>query len=145
MKKLAYCSRIAVLVLAVAGIVFVPASALAKKVQLTMRPMIFVHGYTGSAQQYEWQAMRFASNGNRTMVPRLATAAGEVSLTDKLDYEALAVRAELQAKSARAIHMAAYWREMATTYRELAVYSGAAKSSAAYASAPMLNTQNAAP
>jgi hypothetical protein len=25
--------------------------------------MIFVHGYTGSAQQYEWQAMRFASNG----------------------------------------------------------------------------------
>jgi hypothetical protein len=25
--------------------------------------MIFVHGYTGSAAQYEWQAMRFASNG----------------------------------------------------------------------------------
>ncbi|MGO8989255.1 MAG: alpha/beta hydrolase [bacterium] len=25
--------------------------------------MVFVHGYTGSAAQYEWQAMRFASNG----------------------------------------------------------------------------------
>jgi pimeloyl-ACP methyl ester carboxylesterase len=63
MKKLAYCSLIAVLVLAVMGIVFVPAPALAKKVPLPMRPMIFVHGYTGSAAQYEWQAMRFASNG----------------------------------------------------------------------------------
>jgi hypothetical protein len=25
--------------------------------------MIFVHGFTGSAQQFEWQAMRFAGNG----------------------------------------------------------------------------------
>jgi pimeloyl-ACP methyl ester carboxylesterase len=62
MKRLAFYSIITALVLAVIGLGFWAAPADAKHVS-NMRPMIFVHGYTGSALQYEWQAMRFASNG----------------------------------------------------------------------------------
>jgi len=65
MKKLALCSMITLLVLMVIGVGFLSTSASAfdHKHLANMRPMIFVHGYTGSAQQYEWQAMRFAGNG----------------------------------------------------------------------------------
>jgi hypothetical protein len=65
MKKLAYCSTITLLVLMLIGLCFLstPASAHYEMRFPAIRPMIFVHGYTGSAQQYEWQAMRFASNG----------------------------------------------------------------------------------
>lgn len=65
MKKLAYCSIITVLVLTVIGLGLfsTPANAFGHKHLANMRPMVFVHGYTGSAQQFEWQAMRFASNG----------------------------------------------------------------------------------
>ena len=38
------------------------------------------------------------------------------------DYEALAVRADEQAEQAEALHLTALWRELATTYRELAHY-----------------------
>ena len=40
------------------------------------------------------------------------------------DYEALALHAEQRAKQAEAIHLAALWQELATTYRELAEYHG---------------------
>jgi triacylglycerol esterase/lipase EstA (alpha/beta hydrolase family) len=63
MKRLAYCSIITVLVLTVIGIGFSAVPADAKHFPKNMRPMVFVHGYTGSAAQFEWQAMRFAGNG----------------------------------------------------------------------------------
>ncbi|MGO8987698.1 MAG: alpha/beta fold hydrolase [bacterium] len=65
MKKLAYCSTITLLVVMLIGLGFLstPASAHYEMQFPAIRPMIFVHGYTGSAAQYEWQAMRFASNG----------------------------------------------------------------------------------
>ena len=66
MKRLAYYSIITVMVLTVIGIGFSTTSADAfghKHFLKNIRPMVFVHGYTGSAQQFEWQAMRFASNG----------------------------------------------------------------------------------
>ena len=64
MKKLAYCSMIALLVLMMIGLCLsTPASADYQKKFPHIRPMIFVHGYTGSAQQFEWQAMRFSGNG----------------------------------------------------------------------------------
>jgi hypothetical protein len=65
MKKLAHCSIITLLVLMLIGLGFLstPASATHQKQFPHIRPMIFVHGYTGSAYQFEWQAMRFASNG----------------------------------------------------------------------------------
>jgi Lipase C-terminal domain/AF_1763-like, C-terminal domain/Lipase (class 2) len=65
MKKLSHCSFVTLLVLMVIGLGFLstPASADHQKQFLNISPMIFVHGYTGSAQQFEWQAMRFASNG----------------------------------------------------------------------------------
>jgi pimeloyl-ACP methyl ester carboxylesterase len=61
MKKLAFCSIITVLVLMLIGL-GLSTSADAKHFG-NMRPMVFVHGYTGSASQFEWQAMRFAGNG----------------------------------------------------------------------------------
>ncbi len=65
MKKLAYYSITATLVLTLIGLCFfsTPASARYEMRFPAIRPMIFVHGYTGSASQFEWQAMRFASNG----------------------------------------------------------------------------------
>src|SRR4030042_6273211 len=65
MKKFSYFSIITLLALMLIGFGFLstPASADHQKHVSNLRPMIFVHGYTGSAQQFEWQAMRFASNG----------------------------------------------------------------------------------
>jgi pimeloyl-ACP methyl ester carboxylesterase len=64
MKKLAHCSIITLLVLMLIGLgLSTSADAFGHHQPANARPMIFVHGYTGSAQQYEWQAMRFASNG----------------------------------------------------------------------------------
>ena len=65
MKKSAYCSMITLLGVMLLGLCFLPtlASAHYEMRFPAIRPMIFVHGFTGSAQQYEWQAMRFASNG----------------------------------------------------------------------------------
>ena len=65
MKKFGTCSMITLLVLVLAGIGFLsqPASANHQKPFTNIRPMIFVHGFTGSAYQFEWQAMRFSSNG----------------------------------------------------------------------------------
>jgi hypothetical protein len=62
MKKLAFCSIITLLVLTVMGVGLLATPASAKHFT-NMRPMVFVHGYTGSASQFEWQAMRFAGNG----------------------------------------------------------------------------------
>jgi hypothetical protein len=65
MKKLAHFSTITFLIVMLIGLGFLstPASATHQNQFPNMRPMVFVHGYTGSAAQYEWQAMRFASNG----------------------------------------------------------------------------------
>ena len=65
MKKLAHFSTITFLIVMLIGLGFLatPASATHQNQFQNMRPMVFVHGYTGSASQYEWQAMRFASNG----------------------------------------------------------------------------------
>jgi pimeloyl-ACP methyl ester carboxylesterase len=65
MKKFACCSITAMLVLMLVGLCFLsaPANAHDQKHFPHIRPMIFVHGYTGSASQFEWQAMRFSSNG----------------------------------------------------------------------------------
>ncbi|MGB7572891.1 MAG: alpha/beta hydrolase [Thermodesulfobacteriota bacterium] len=65
MKKLSHCSFITLLVLMVIGLGFLstPASAHYEMQFPAIRPMVFVHGYTGSAQQFEWQAMRFSSSG----------------------------------------------------------------------------------
>ncbi len=64
MKKLAFCSIVTLLVLMLMGLgLSTSAGAFGHHQPANARPMIFVHGYTGSAQQFEWQAMRFASNG----------------------------------------------------------------------------------
>jgi hypothetical protein len=65
MKKLAQLSIISLFVLTLIGIGFMSVSASAhdRNHGPSIRPMIFVHGYTGSAYQFEWQAMRFSSNG----------------------------------------------------------------------------------
>ena len=65
MKRFGYFSIIAWLALALIGlgVLSTPADAKHKNHFPDMRPMIFVHGYTGSASQFGWQAMRFASNG----------------------------------------------------------------------------------
>jgi len=64
MKRLAFCSIITVLVLVVIGLgLSTSAKATGHHHPANMRPMVFVHGYTGSAAQFEWQAMRFAGNG----------------------------------------------------------------------------------
>jgi hypothetical protein len=41
---------------------------------------------------------------------------------DELDYVDLAANAEAKAKSAESLHLAALWRELAQTCRELAAY-----------------------
>jgi hypothetical protein len=43
-------------------------------------------------------------------------------MSDELDYIALAANAEHKAMSAESLHLAALWRELAETYRELADY-----------------------
>jgi len=64
MKRLAFCSIITVLVLVLIGLgLSTSAKATGHHYPANMRPMVFVHGYTGSAAQFEWQAMRFAGNG----------------------------------------------------------------------------------
>jgi hypothetical protein len=65
MKKFHFFSNIIMLtlILIVFAILTTPAIAKHQDYLTIIRPMIFVHGYTGSAQQFEWQAMRFASNG----------------------------------------------------------------------------------
>ena len=42
------------------------------------------------------------------------------ALDETLDYEERALRAEQNAKVAETLHLAVLWRELATTYRELA-------------------------
>ena len=55
---------VATVVLATALLVSVPApTATAGSVAAELRPIVFVHGFAGSASQFEAQAMRFASNG----------------------------------------------------------------------------------
>jgi pimeloyl-ACP methyl ester carboxylesterase len=48
-------------------------------------PIVFVHGFTGSAQQYETQAMRFASNG----YPNVVTGIDRTSATPSVIYPIL--------------------------------------------------------
>jgi pimeloyl-ACP methyl ester carboxylesterase len=48
-------------------------------------PIVFVHGFTGSAQQYETQAMRFASNG----YPNIVTGIDRTSSTPSVIYPIL--------------------------------------------------------
>jgi triacylglycerol esterase/lipase EstA (alpha/beta hydrolase family) len=48
-------------------------------------PIVFVHGFTGSAQQYETQAMRFASNG----YPNIVTGIDRASSTPPAIYAIL--------------------------------------------------------
>ena len=52
-----------VLVLILGGFVFLPTSTSAKHNALTVNPVIFVHGGSGSGAQFESQAQRFTSNG----------------------------------------------------------------------------------
>ena len=65
MKKLAHYSMITLLTLMSIGLCFssTPASAHYQKHFPAIRPMIFVHGGSGSGAQFESQAMRFTSNG----------------------------------------------------------------------------------
>jgi hypothetical protein len=65
MKKVTHYSMIALLVLTVIGICFssTPSSAHFQKHFPAIRPIIFVHGGSGSGAQFESQAMRFTSNG----------------------------------------------------------------------------------
>jgi hypothetical protein len=65
MKKLTHCSMITLLVLMLIGLCFssTPANAHYQKHFPAIRPMIFVHGGSGSGAQFESQAMRFTSNG----------------------------------------------------------------------------------
>ena len=65
MKKLAYYSMTATLVLMLIGLCFLstPANAKDCKFKFPYNPIIFVHGGSGSGQQFESQAMRFTSNG----------------------------------------------------------------------------------
>jgi hypothetical protein len=65
MKKLLHCSFVTLLVLMLIGLCFLstPASANHQKRFPAIRPMIFVHGGSGSGAQFESQAMRFTSNG----------------------------------------------------------------------------------
>ena len=65
MKTSVYRSITMLLALMLIGLGCLSSPAGAKKHRhfANMRPMVFVHGYTGSAAQFEWQAMRFASNG----------------------------------------------------------------------------------
>ncbi len=65
MKKLSHCSFVTLLVLILIGLCFLstPASANYQKHFPALRPMIFVHGGSGSGAQFESQAMRFTSNG----------------------------------------------------------------------------------
>jgi hypothetical protein len=46
----------------------------------------------------------------------------QAQMGDELDYVALATDAEANAKSVESLHLAALWRELAETYRELAAY-----------------------
>lgn len=59
-------------------------------------------------------------------------------LEGRPDYEALALHADQQAEQAEALHLAALWRELATTYRELAHYSNGAGGSTQQAAPPPL-------
>ncbi|MGA3118683.1 MAG: alpha/beta hydrolase [Syntrophobacteraceae bacterium] len=64
MKKLAHFSMITLVVIVLMGLGLLSAPANAThQMHPSFRPMIFVHGLTGSAAQFEWQAMRFTSNG----------------------------------------------------------------------------------
>jgi len=65
MRRLAYCSMITLLVAMLIGLCFssTPASASNPKWKFPYNPIIFVHGFEGSGQQFESQAMRFTSNG----------------------------------------------------------------------------------
>ncbi len=66
MKRFGQYSGIVWLALMVLGLSFLvapSANARHRNASSNLLPMVFVHGYTGSASQYEWQAMRFASNG----------------------------------------------------------------------------------
>ncbi len=65
MKKFAHGSIVTLLVLTVIGLCLLPAAADAshEKHFPAIRPMIFVHGGSGSGAQFESQAMRFTSNG----------------------------------------------------------------------------------
>ncbi len=69
MKRIAYHSMMATLVLMLIGICFLSTPANAKdwakdcKFKFPYNPIIFVHGGSGSGSQFESQAMRFTSNG----------------------------------------------------------------------------------
>ncbi len=66
MKKFGYCSiTAALLVFMMIGLCFLPTPTGAENLKKTaaLRPMIFVHGGSGSGGQFESQAMRFTSNG----------------------------------------------------------------------------------
>ena len=57
-------------------------------------------------------------------------------MSDELDYMALAANAERKAVSAESLHLAALWRELAETYRELANYRRRREAVAPSAEAP---------
>jgi hypothetical protein len=65
MKKLAYYSMTATLVLMLIGLCLLstPANARDCKYKFPYNPIIFVHGGAGSGAQFQSQAMRFTSNG----------------------------------------------------------------------------------
>jgi len=54
---------LAALVLLLGAVTALAGNAAAERLQQTLRPIIFVHGFFGSASQIQTQAKRFASNG----------------------------------------------------------------------------------
>ena len=58
------------------GLLVVPAASAGARAEPTL-PIVFVHGFSGSAQQYETQALRWASND----YPNVVTAIDRNSLT----------------------------------------------------------------
>ncbi len=53
---------------------------------------------------------------------RTSLAMQPYSVDGRPDYEALTAHAEQQDEQAETLHLAALWRELATTYRELGQY-----------------------
>ena len=58
------------------GLLVVPAASAGARAEPTL-PIVFVHGFSGSAAQYETQALRLASND----YPNVVTAIDRISAT----------------------------------------------------------------
>jgi pimeloyl-ACP methyl ester carboxylesterase len=73
------------ILLTVVGVAAIAPAAPASAQADPTLPIVFVHGFTGSAQQYETQAMRFASNG----YPNVVTGIDRTSAAPSVIYPIL--------------------------------------------------------